>query len=36
MSDQQDAAAALKAYLEAVGIQVRLDLANLGRYFDSR
>lgn len=35
MSDQQDSAAALKAYLEAVGISVRLDLADLGRYFSA-
>jgi peptide/nickel transport system substrate-binding protein len=33
MSNNQDPAAALKAYLEAVGIKVRLDLADMGRYF---
>ena len=35
MSNYQDSAAALKSYLEAVGIKVRLDLADLGRYFDA-
>lgn len=29
----RDGAVAVKAYLEAVGIQVRLDIADLGRYF---
>ena len=33
MSSNQDSAAALKSYLEAVGIKVRLDLADMGRYF---
>jgi ABC-type transport system substrate-binding protein len=32
-STDSDPAAAIKSYLEAVGIQVRLDLADLGRYF---
>ncbi len=32
-SNNQDSAAALKVYLEAIGLKVRLDLADLGRYF---
>lgn len=30
-----DAATAIKAYLEAVGIKVKLDIADMGRYFSS-
>ena len=31
----RDAATAIKAYLEAVGIKVKLDIADMGRYFGS-
>ena len=34
-SSAVDAATAIKAYLEAVGLQVRLDVADLGRFFGS-
>jgi peptide/nickel transport system substrate-binding protein len=34
-SAARDGATAIKAYLEAVGLQVRLDVADLGRYFGS-
>ena len=33
MSNNQDSGAALKAYLEAIGLKVKLDLADMGRYF---
>jgi len=31
----RDAATAIKAYLEAIGLEVKLDLADMGRYFGS-
>lgn len=34
-SGARDAATAMKAYLEAIGLEVKLDIADMGRYFGS-